>query len=75
MVAGGIRLPKSFLLVLNFLTNSSESQGVSQQQILRATGLSERAVKYAVKELKIKGLIFEIALIGDMRRRQYKMEG
>ena len=50
-------------------------KGISQKEIIAATGLSERAVKYALKELKIKGLISEIALIGDMRRRRYKMEG
>ncbi len=71
MITGGILLPKSCVLVLKFLTNSNEFQGVSQQQILRATGLSERAVKYALKELVSRRLACSHILLDDARKKIY----
>ena len=71
MIAGGIRLPNSCVKVLDVLTSSSCSEGISQQQIINETGLSERAVKYALKRLVTAKTVREFSIIGDLRRKIY----
>ena len=51
------------------------SGGISQKELIATTGLSERSVKYALKALKFSGLIYELAIARDMRRKTYRMEG
>ena len=51
------------------------SNGASQKEIIAATGLSERSVKYALKELTLRGFISELAVANDLRRKAYRMEG
>mgnify|MGYP001561897655 CR=1 FL=1 len=48
--------------------------GISQKEIIASTGLSERAVKYALKRLVVGRLISELILISDLRRKTYQME-
>ena len=50
-------------------------KGISQKEIIAATGLSERAVKYALKRLLVIQVISEQAVIEDLRRKLYEMEG
>ena len=73
MVAGGIRLPNSCVRILGVLNN--RSNGFSQQQLISETGLSERAVKYALKELKRLQLVSELTLILDLRRKVFSLKG
>jgi DNA-binding MarR family transcriptional regulator len=47
----------------------------SQLQLISMTGLSERAVKYSVKELVAKGAISEKTDFSDMRRKNYFLKG
>lgn len=61
--------PASVSKVVAVIQDSSE--GVSQHQIIATTGLSERAVKYALGFLKSLGIINEIFLLNDMRKRLY----
>ena len=65
---------KSVSKVVAVIRNFS-GEGISTKEIIAATGLSERAVKYALKALKLGGLVSEISLIDDMRRKLYRMEG
>lgn len=51
------------------------NKGVSQQEIIAATGLSKRSVKYALKELKLQQLISELMLFSDMRRKVFYIRG
>ncbi len=71
VVAFGQR--KSVSKVVAVMQNSSE--GVSQKEIIAATGLSERSVKYALQELKRLKLVLEISVVSDMRRRLYCLGG
>ena len=50
-------------------------KGISQKEIIAATGLSERAVKYALKALKLRRSVSESSMINDMRRKLYRTEG
>ncbi|MBI2580568.1 winged helix-turn-helix transcriptional regulator [Candidatus Woesearchaeota archaeon] len=65
--------PKSVSNVVAVIRNSGE--GLSQQQIIAATGLSERSVKYALKALRNCGLIREFYTASDMRKKSYRIEG
>lgn len=49
--------------------------GVSQQEIIAATGLSERTVKYALKALKRQQLVSELMLFCDMRKKVFYIGG
>ena len=44
---------------------------MSQAQIICRTGLSERAVKYALKELVIAKSVSEFLVVVDLRRKLY----
>ncbi|MBI2137830.1 hypothetical protein HYU12_04925 [Candidatus Woesearchaeota archaeon] len=68
MVAGG-RLSGSCVKVLGVL-NSCSSE-LSQSQIICRTGLSERTVKYALKELVIAEAVSEFLVTADLRRKLY----
>ena len=70
MVAGGIQLPNSCLRILKVLRSCSK--GISQQQLIDQTGLSERAVKYALKELVIRKLANSTIVLDDTRRKVYR---
>lgn len=72
MVIGGIRLPNSCVRILGVLR--SYTDGLSQQQIRSETRLSERAVKYAVKELVGRKLASSSTLLNDTRRKLYYAE-
>lgn len=74
MIVGGIRLPQSCVKVLDILASHSYSDGVSQQQLISKTGLSERAVKYALKELVRRKLADFNILLNDTRRKVYYAE-
>ena len=50
-------------------------KGISQKEIIAATGLSERSVKYALKALKLRRSVSESSMINDMRRKLYRTEG
>ena len=69
VIAGGIRLPDSCLQILEILSDSNK--GVTQKQLIATTGLSERAVKYALKDLAQKKLAFYKIVLNDTRRRLY----
>lgn len=75
MIAGGIQLSHSCVKVLDVLARLSYNDGVSQQQLTKETKLSERAIKYALKELMLRGLVSELAVANDLRRKTYKTEG
>lgn len=49
--------------------------GISQKEIIFQTGLSERSVKYALGRLLKSGIVSEYAVVGDLRRKLYQMEG
>ncbi len=68
----GIELKKSAHLVLQAL---ADSELLTQEQIAEETGLSERSVKYALKELVSKQIISEQQDFCDMRRKSYKIRG
>ncbi len=70
MIIGGNGLPNSCLRILEIL--SCYSEGVSQQHLITETGLSERAVKYALKELVIRKLANSAIVLDDMRRKVYR---
>ena len=64
--------PQSISKVVEAIQKSND--GISQQQIITATGLSERSVKNALKELVHKKLAgFRIPL-NDTRRKVYYAE-
>ena len=73
VIIGGIHLPNSCLRILEILSGCS-SEGISQQQLITETGLSERAVKYALKELVGKKLAGFSILLNDTRRKLYYAE-
>ncbi|MBI2144542.1 hypothetical protein HYU17_05340 [Candidatus Woesearchaeota archaeon] len=75
VVAGGIRLPNSCVKVLDVLSGHRHSDGISQQLIIKETGLSERAVKYALKEVVQRKLAFFRILLNDTRRKLYFYRG
>lgn len=64
--------PKSFSKVVAIIMNSA--RGVSQNDIIVATGLSERSVKYSLKHLENSGVIRSLCLLGDLRRKIYAPE-
>ncbi|MBI2141732.1 hypothetical protein HYU16_04910 [Candidatus Woesearchaeota archaeon] len=72
MIIGGNRLPDSCARVLKVLTGCGK--GVSQQRLIAETGLSERAVKYAIKGLVQEKLAFYKIVLDDTRRRLYYAE-
>ncbi len=49
--------------------------GVSQKDIVTATGLSERSVKAALKHLELSGAIFAASVISDLRRKVFYIGG
>ncbi len=49
-------------------------KGISQKEIIAATGLSERAVKYALKELVSRRLARFSILLSDTRKKLYYAE-
>ena len=71
VIIGGIHLPNSCLRILEILSGCS-SEGISQQQLITETGLSERAVKYALKELVIRKLANSAIVLDDTRRKVYR---
>ncbi|AEC51373.1 hypothetical protein PNA2_0457 [Pyrococcus sp. NA2] len=46
---------------------------MSSKEIARTTNLSERTVRYALKILRDQGLVREIFLLEDARRRVYTL--
>jgi len=68
----GIELKKSACLVLQAFADSGF---LTQEQIAAETGLSERSVKYALKELVSRRIISEQQDFCDMRRKSYKIRG
>ena len=50
-------------------------KGVSQKEIIAATGLSERTVKYALKKLGLCGMISASNVISDLRRKIFYFGG
>ncbi|MBI2664808.1 winged helix-turn-helix transcriptional regulator [Candidatus Woesearchaeota archaeon] len=64
---------KSSELVLKAF-NSCNSE-LTQKEIVDKTGLSTRSIKSVLKKLVANGLVGELILISDMRRKKYKMEG
>lgn len=50
------------------------NSGVSQKEIIAATGLSERSVKYALKELVVRKLASSSIILDDTRRKLYYAE-
>lgn len=72
MIIGGIRLPNSCTRILEILSRCGNTNGVSQQQLRDETGLSERAVKYALKALVTGKLISEVFFPNDMRFKLYR---
>lgn len=72
MVIGGTnKLPKSCVKILGVLNSCGSDSGLSQQQIIEETGLSERSMKYALKLLQECRLVFESPVFADLRRRTY----
>ena len=51
------------------------NSGVSQQEIIAATGLSERSVKAALKHLELSGAIVAASVISDLRRKMFYIGG
>ena len=49
-------------------------KGISQKEIIAATGLSERTVKYALKELVSRRLARSMILLNDTRKKVYYAE-
>jgi predicted HTH transcriptional regulator len=58
---------KSSKLVLAALLDGN----VTQREILDSTGLAERTLRYAISDLKHRGLIREINSVRDVRRKKY----
>ncbi len=69
MIAGG--LSKASVRVLTAIKDNA----ATQSEILSATRLSIRAVKYAVAELKEKGLVSERINFRDTRKKLYFCRG
>ncbi len=63
---------KSAHLVLQIL---SDSEFLTQEQLIKKTGLSERTIKYAVRALIYKNIISEQQSFADMRRKIYRIRG
>ncbi|HIC76699.1 MAG TPA: hypothetical protein EYO89_02395 [Candidatus Dadabacteria bacterium] len=72
MVVFGVS--KGCLKVLKVLS-SSRANGTTQKEIIAATGLSVRSVKYALKTLVLRRLIWEIFLMDDLRCKMYLYGG
>ena len=53
----------------------SSSASITQDQLISITGLSERSVKYALKDLGSNNFISEQMDFSDMRRKSYKLRG
>lgn len=63
-------LPRSALKVLRAL----EVMGpASSRELSEKAGMSERTVRYALSILKGKGIVEEVYLLGDTRRRAYRI--
>ncbi|AEH24512.1 helix-turn-helix domain-containing protein [Pyrococcus yayanosii] len=60
------KLPRSAREVLQVLDRPRSSREIAQ-----LTNLSERTVRHALKILKGSGLVREVFLLGDTRRRVY----
>lgn len=52
--------------------NSQQNAQTTQKQIIAATGLSPRAVKYALKKLKREGIVSENVCFYDLRKKTYR---
>lgn len=63
-------LSRNCLRVLKVLS-SSEGNGTTQKEIIAATGLSARSVKYALKTLRLRRLVCEMLLMDDLRCKVY----
>ena len=59
-------LPESSKRVLAVL---SSSQSLGFTQLRKRTGLSERTLRFALARLKERGLVHEVFLIGDTRKK------
>ena len=64
--------PKSVSKVVTAIRNFSG--GISQKDIAAATGLSERAVKYALSILESSGLVVELFILNDLRKKMYTLK-
>ena len=49
-------------------------KGISQKEIVAATGLSERTVKYALSILESSGLVVELFSLNDLRKKMYTLK-
>ncbi len=56
--------------VLDLLRNFHS--GMSQKEVALETGLSIRSVKYLLKKLVVDGLVTELILANDLRKKLYR---
>ncbi|WP_048151414.1 winged helix-turn-helix transcriptional regulator [Palaeococcus ferrophilus] len=63
-------LPRSALKVLTALEKLGPA---SSKELSEKAGMSERTVRYALGILKEKGIVEELYLLGDTRRRTYRL--
>ena len=59
---------------MRILRTLADSKVLSSKEISLKTQMSERTVRYALKVLKEKGFVEEVYILGDMRRRGYKLK-
>ena len=64
--------PRSVSKVVAVIRKFS-GKGISQKEIIAATGLSERTVKYAISLLENSGIVTRLLLPNDLRKRIYTM--
>ena len=60
--------------ISNVVAVIQSCKGISQKEIIAATGLSERTVKYALKELLSRRLARSMILLNDTRKKVYYAE-
>ncbi len=64
-------LPESSRKVLVALTSSNN---ITIEQIKEKTGLSERTLRFAVQKLKERGLVSDVVLFSDRRRKVFRLK-
>ena len=65
-------LPESSRKVLIAL---SDSKNLTIEEIKNKTGLPERSLRFAIQKLKERGLVSEVILFSDRRRKVFKLVG
>lgn len=64
-------MPESSRKVLVALTSSNN---ITIEQIKEKTGLSERTLRFAVQKLKERGLVSDVVLFSDRRRKVFRLK-